>query len=200
MIGQSDSELLALYIGSNDQAAFGEIYERHHRDLQKYLIRRAPASDAADLLQEVFICVWRLHHTYTPGSNVGAWLQTIAKNRLKNHWRDENRVRRCPTGPTVSLSRAVDSESPDWNFADDSAIGADEMTLTSELAARAKSLVPDLPIEEREPVQLIFFERMKYRDAAERLRIPVGTLKSRMMRGVKRLGGWLNLIKFKGVA
>lgn len=115
MNNMTDSELLARYVNTDDQSAFRELHDRHSADVLRYLIRRVNAEDARDLLQEVFICVWKLHDTYKPGANVGAWLQTIAKNRVKNHWRDENRVRRCPTGATVGLSMARNVASPDTN-------------------------------------------------------------------------------------
>ena len=61
-----DRELIAL-VGRSDRAAFRELYERHAGSLHSALRRLCPGSDCEDLLQEVFLAVWRRSSLYDPG-------------------------------------------------------------------------------------------------------------------------------------
>jgi len=85
MNNMTSENLLRLFAGSNDQRAFRELYDRHSAPVLSYLSSEMDINDARDVLQEVFICVWRLHHTYERGAGVGGWILAIARSRVATH-------------------------------------------------------------------------------------------------------------------
>jgi RNA polymerase sigma factor (sigma-70 family) len=188
----SDSELIARYASTNDEAAFRELYDRHSSDVMNFLINQVQVDDARDLLQEVFICVIRLHHTYLPGSNVGAWLISIARSRIVTFMRHANRMRRKPKEKVMTLSAENNDSDSDLDVAD--------KAWNPDLLLQLRELVERLPAEERGPVELVYFQRMKYIDAAAQLGIADGTLKSRISRAIKRLRTWMSASTMRDVA
>ena len=78
------------------EEAFEIVVATHHAEIHRYLVRvtRRPG-DADDLSQETFIRAFRAHAALPPGSNVRAWLFTIATNLCRNYWRSESRRRRA---------------------------------------------------------------------------------------------------------
>jgi RNA polymerase sigma-70 factor (ECF subfamily) len=86
--------------------AFEAVVATHHAEIHRYLARvtRRP-SDADDLSQETFLRAYRAHAALPPGSNVRAWLFTIATNLCRNHWRSEARRRRAQEAMTHRAER-----------------------------------------------------------------------------------------------
>lgn len=152
------------------------LFERHARPIYNFCFRRVGNWDAAeDLVSIVFLEAWRRHDTPLPRGKELPWLFGIATNVVRNRRRAERRH-------AAALKR-VPLPSPDPSFADDS----DQRVDDEELMGRALGLVARLPRREQEVFALCAWSELSYEDAAIALRIPVGTVRSRLSRARARL-------------
>lgn len=136
------------------------------------------ASDAEDLVQDTVTKAYRAWDKYEPGTNCRAWLVTIMRNTFINQFRRESRRPssvQFESVEDISVFEVVKDRDPEGSFFHD--IVDDEVT-------RA---IQDLPEEFRIPVVLSDVEGMSYAEIAEVLSLPMGTVKSRLFRGRRRL-------------
>jgi RNA polymerase sigma-70 factor (ECF subfamily) len=166
----SDDELVAR-IGDADREAFRCFYERYAPRLLAYVRQLSrQRENPEDILQEVFLTVWRKAATYRPErGDVAGWLYTITRNRLVDRWRRKG---------GVEESSAVDLQglaSP----------GRDNAGLVLDLSIRQALGV--LTPEQREAIELAYFGGLTYDETARRLDLPLGTLKSRIRVGLARM-------------
>jgi len=140
---------------------------------------------AEDLLQETFLRAWRSFHTFKPGTNVRAWLYRILMNAYIDGYRKSERE------PEVVDQEDVDEfylyskvhESEDFRRA-----GNPEEALLSRLMdADVKGALDSLPEAFRNVVVLADIEGFSYKEIAEILSIPIGTVMSRLHRGRRQL-------------
>lgn len=129
-------------------------------------------TDAEDLVQETFLRAYDRFDQYTPGTNIRAWLYRILTNLYISRYR---KVQREPAQDELEESGTTDGRS-----AEAEAIAA----LTEE---QARAAVDNLPETFRLPVYLADVEGFSYREIAEMLEIPPGTVMSRIHRGRKML-------------
>jgi len=178
----SDIELLAR-IAVADREAFRLFYDRHAAQILAYVRALGRSRDASeDVVQEVFLAVWRKAGTYRPErGDVAGWLYTMTRNKVVDLWR------KLPTGSEQSTeeSLAALSERPE----------AESKVVSISL----RKAMADLKPEQRQALELAYFGGLTYEETAERLKLPVGTLKSRiraglaLMRGVLAQGGSASL-------
>jgi len=157
-------------IAERDQEAFRELFERFGGPVLSYVRMLARDREAAeDVAQEVFLTVWRKAPSYRPDrGEVSAWLYTIARNKLVDLWR-----RRSARGDREETSIELSSfESP---------IDEAEGRVASLAVRKALS---SLKAEQREALELAYFGGLTYQETAERLGLPIGTLKSRIRAGL----------------
>jgi len=84
--------------------AFEAVVGAHHAEIRRYLLRiTARGSDADDLSQETFLRAFRAYRALPPGSNVRAWLFTIATNLGRNHFRAQGRRRRAYAAAAMEM-------------------------------------------------------------------------------------------------
>ena len=127
------------------------------------------AERAEDLLQDTLERAYRKWHLWQPGSNLRAWLFSIMHNVYMNQVvREAKRPMVVPLDEALGVSTAACNEA--------------QMATRDLLAALGQ-----LPDEQREVVLLVCLEDMKYEEAAYVLRIPVGTVRSRLARGREKL-------------
>src|SRR6476661_6307067 len=182
----SDEELLLGYRETSDARLFSELVHRYERELYSYLRRYlGDAEMAEDAFQAAFLQVHLKCQQYEPGRAVRPWLYTIATNQAIDAQRRSRRHR------MVSLDRAGPKEGDDVGKLLD-LLTSKELAPTEQLTAaeRAEWLhqaVDQLPAGLRDVVHLVYFQELKYREAAEALNIPVGTVKSRMHAAVAKL-------------
>jgi RNA polymerase sigma-70 factor (ECF subfamily) len=166
-----------------DAAAWEEIVQRYHRRIYSVCYRFAGDSDnAQDLTQEVFIKMYRTLSTYD--SSKGAfmtWVTTITRNLLVDHFRKSKGDRitdSLDSAPSEHEdSQPLSEQIPDRGVSPDSALQSRE---TREMVHFAlQKLSPEL----REAVILRDLQDMDYREIATALRVPEGTVKSRINRG-----------------
>jgi len=145
---------------------------------------RNPA-DAEDLVQETFLKAYRAYDTFQAGTNLKAWLYRILTNTFINKYRKESRrpsetdleevqdlylYRRLGSDQTSSMSQS-----------------AEEALLEGIVEGDIKEAVESLPETFRIPVLLADLEGFAYKEIAEILDIPIGTVMSRLHRGRKAL-------------
>jgi RNA polymerase sigma factor (sigma-70 family) len=166
-----------------DAAAWEEIVQRHHRRIYNVCYRFAGDSDnAQDLTQEVFIKMYRTLSSYD--SSKGAfmtWVTTITRNLLVDHFRKSKGDRITDSLDSVSSehedAQPLSEQIADRSVAPDAAVQSRE---TREMVHFAlQKLSPEL----REAVILRDLQDMDYREIATALRVPEGTVKSRINRG-----------------
>jgi RNA polymerase sigma factor (sigma-70 family) len=171
-----DDSVLWSRARSGDSEAFGMLFERHARTIYNYCFRRVGSwAVAEDLVSIVFLEAWRRVDKQLPSGKELPWLFGIATNVVRNRRRSERRY-------AAALSR-VPRPTAEPSFADDS----DERVDDEELMARALVLLARLPRREQEVFALCAWSELSYEDAAVALRIPVGTVRSRLSRARARL-------------
>lgn len=184
---RSDAELMAA-TRSGDREAFGDLVDRYKDALVNYLTRLAGCRErAADLAQETFLRLYETRDRYQERGQLQAYLYRIATNLLRSERRRERRFRLLE--PLLGT--------PDR---DDAERGAGETLLASETQEQVARALARLPLRFRVPVVLHELEGWTYPDIARHLGCRVGTVKSRIHRGRKRLEDQLQPYWSQGLA
>jgi RNA polymerase sigma-70 factor (ECF subfamily) len=177
----SDEELMGRVRGG-DQAAFGELYDRHAT--RAYRVARSVCnshSQAEDAVQEGFLSLWRARSQYRTGHGTfQAWAMTTVRRRAIDSLRNEAAAKRPQVVP---LEDARDARSTD-----DPHRAAAARKSADDLAAALRRL----PDEQAEVVVLAFFGELSHREIAQRLALPPGTVKGRMRLGLEKLRGFVD--------
>ncbi len=137
--------------------------------------------EAEDLVQETLLRAHRFWHRYQPGTNCKAWLFRIQTNTFINRNRKRQR--------TFSLIENADSESELEHPTDDSGFYSTPETeyMRHIFPEHVRAAVEELPEAFRLPVILADLQDFSYKEIAEIMDCPVGTVMSRLFRGRKRL-------------
>jgi RNA polymerase sigma-70 factor (ECF subfamily) len=183
----TDEELIA-GCRRGDEASFDQIFERYRSRLYTFIWRYVRGNEAAeDIFQETFVRVFARAGSYQRRAKVSTWIYTIAANLC----RDELKKRR--RRPTVSLDEPLPGQDPERTWAQivgRTAPDSDHPRLTAEEAEHRVALwraVDELPDELRVTLELQTVHGLKYREVAEVLGIPLGTVQSRIHNAVKLL-------------
>ncbi|WP_433513540.1 sigma-70 family RNA polymerase sigma factor [Nonomuraea sp. CA-143628] len=147
-----------------------ECFAIHRPMVRAYLRHLIPAQDVDDVTQAVFADVWRCRLGYDPARSLESWLLTITHRRAVDYLR----ARRLATVPLESVA-----EPPGRDGRDDG-----EDLANRDLIGRA---LAELPEAQREAIRLAYWEDLSQREIAERLDVPLGTVKARTARGLHRL-------------
>ena len=169
-----------------DQATFAEQAMPYMDQLYSHALRMTRnAADAEDLVQETYLKGYRGFGGFKEGTNLRAWLFRILTNSYINSYRKKQRrpdesdldnvedlylYRRLGGAETAALGRSAEDELIE--------------TLTE---AEVKQAIEDLPEQYRDAVLLADVEGFAYKEIAEILDVPIGTVMSRLHRGRKRL-------------
>jgi RNA polymerase sigma-70 factor (ECF subfamily) len=184
--GASDEELLARFC-RGETAAFGDLVRRYERELYGYLRRYlGDAAMAEDVFQNTFLQLYVKSGHYEPGRPVRPWLYTIATNQaidaLRRNGRhqvlslDERRETDA-AGELQGLVESLEGRGP----------GPLDAVSAQERRERVRAAVDALPDFLRQVVVLAYYQGLKYREVADALDIPVGTVKSRLHAALARL-------------
>jgi RNA polymerase sigma-70 factor, ECF subfamily len=174
----TDAELLARY-AEGDEEAFAEIISRYKDGLYAFLRRFLNHQDMIeDVFQETFLQLFSSRESFDVNRQLRPWLFTIAINKARDALRKQQR--------TSTTSLGTFSEPSDMSISD--AVN----TLTSyqttpydevskdETAERVRKVITTLPESLREILVLAYFEQFSYKQMADILGIPIGTVKSRL--------------------
>ncbi len=177
--------------GLGDRAAFATLYERTSAHLFAVILRiQRDRAQAEDILQEVYVNVWRSAQSFDAAqSQPLTWLTSIARNRAIDS------LRRAQTQPQIQA--APTSGGDDEQDADVYEQVADEGDGPLELLSRASDAralarcMQDLSAAQRQSVALAFFDGLSHAEVAEQMRQPLGTVKSWVRRALLALKGCL---------
>ncbi len=190
--GRSDEQLLQSYRETSDPAVFSELVSRYQRELYNYLRKfLGDATLAEDVFQATFLQVHTKRDAFEQGRKFRPWLYTIATNQAIDAQRRNRRHRRLSLNQPHHASGECVGSLIDLVAGDagDPALAAEG----SEQSAWVRGEVDALPEPLRDAVNLVYFKGMKYRDAAQAMSVPVGTVKSRLHAAIGRLGqAWQN--------
>lgn len=181
-----DAQVVAALIRrciAGDAAAWEKIVERYHRRIYNICYRFAGSGDdAQDLTQEVFIKMYKTLDTYDVERGAFmTWVTTIARNLLVDHFRRTKHDRM-----TDSLDAPVSEQEDQLSRGDriqDSSLPPDAHVQSRETRESVHHALQKLSPELREAVILRDLQDMDYREIATVLKVPEGTVKSRINRG-----------------
>lgn len=164
-----DQEVLAR-IARGETGAVAELYDSHGAQVFSLVLRIVEnVALAEDLVQDVFVRVWRSAASYRPElGSVQTWLLAIAHHRAVDEWR---RLR------WESGSVSLDETGPDW-------LAATPESLYDPFLHRALN---ELPGEQRQVIDLAYFRGLTISEIASRLHLPPGTVKSRVRLAMAKL-------------
>jgi RNA polymerase sigma-70 factor (ECF subfamily) len=167
-------------VARGDLAAFEQLYDTYSAIVHALLLRiLGDPQDALEVLQETFVKAWGNATQFDParGSEV-AWLISIARSRAIDRLRSRRvrSVRENEAGREISIRSG---------FVDQTT-GADQ-AIASEQRTAVRTALAELPEAQRIALQLAYFEGLSQSEIAERLKEPLGTVKTRMQLGMKKL-------------
>ena len=172
---QDDLSRLLLRVGRDqDDSAFETLFRHYGPRIRAFMRKRCgDATQAEELMQETFANVWRRAGSFDPArGTVSAWIYTVARNTSVDVFRRRNRPEFDPQDPALVPEAAEQ---------------ADTVMEMRQSAERLRLAMRDLPGEQSEVLKLSFFEELSHSVIAERLGIPLGTVKSRIRMAFSRL-------------
>src|SRR4029079_17347593 len=161
------ADLLRRVADQADPAAFRELYDTFGPRVKAYMMRKgADAGTAEDLAQETLLTVWRKASLYAGDKgSMTTWVFAIARNLRIDRLRREVPWQQLPEG---RLTEASSEPLPDEAMAE------------KERQERVQAALAELPPEQKDVVILAYLEGLSHSEIAERLGLPLGTVKSRM--------------------
>lgn len=184
----SDESILAQYRATGDRSLYETLIRRYEREIYSYLRRYIGDSELAeDAFQGTFLQVHLKCHQFDSDRRFRPWLYAIATNQAIDVQRRNKRHRMVSLDSTAATQR--DGSGGGWSekLVGDSVDPLDAAT-DQENSRWIHESVESLGESMQQVVQLVYYQGMKYREAADVLGIPVGTVKSRLHAAVQRLG------------
>ena len=173
---QTPEDWMVAVAQQHDRAAFARLFEHFAPRLKSWLIRTGSSSELADdLVQDAFVLLWRKAVQFDPArATVAAWLFTIARNlRVDRH--------RGLGEAWLSLD-AVDAA-----LVPDDTPPADAQLAAARSSDGVRRALRELSDDQRTLVQLAFYEDMSHSHIASRMKLPLGTVKTRLRAAATRL-------------
>jgi RNA polymerase sigma-70 factor, ECF subfamily len=175
-----DDEELMQRLVYRDLTAYRTLYGRYSNLVYSAALRIVrDAHIAEDMVQEVFLRLWRKPDSYTPArGKFSTWLTSVTRNRAVDGVRSRNRRYRHETASPEEQEREIPGSE------------LDDPALTAELADQRRlilSAMSQLPAEQRQTIELAYFGGLTQQEIAERLHQPLGTVKTRIRLGMQKL-------------
>lgn len=173
-----DDGALVRRMTAGDTSAVGELYDRHGRAMYSLACRiLSDPAEAEDVVQEVFAQAWRQRERYDERrATVAGWLLMMTRTRSIDRIR-ARQARPAMTGDAEPILQRQQDPAP----------GPEAATLTQDSAARVRAALAELTAVQRRALELAYFEGLTQTDIAERLREPLGTVKTRIRTALQRL-------------
>ena len=160
-----------------DVSAFEELYERHSRIVYSLVLRiLRQGSTAEEVVQDVFLQLWRNCARYDTSRPFVPWLLTLARNRALDHLRLKSERQRRREDQTEEFPN-IASAAPEYEKALDE----------KRRAERVRTLIGSLPSAQKKAIELAYFDGLSHSEIAAALNEPLGTVKSWIRNGLMRL-------------
>ena len=174
---QERARTLLRRVAAGDERAFSELYDRFSGMLLALLIRMLrDRAEAEEVLQEGFLQAWRQAGRYDSSrSSVSTWLVMLMRSRAIDRIR--SRQSRDRAGRELAQEPRVDHTSPEG-------VGS---VLHRERRSRLQIELDRLPPEQKEVLELAFYQGLSQTEIAERTEIPLGTVKTRTLLAMRKL-------------
>lgn len=167
------SELLARVGRTHDVADFEVLFRHYAPRVKAYMARSGSARSAEELMQETMVAVWNKSALYDPTKGAAStWIFSIARNLRIDAWRRE---------------KHPEFDENDPAFQPDPEPAADRRLEGEQSAELVRTALAGLPGDQAEVLRLAFFEDSSQSDIADRLGVPLGTVKSRMRLAFQKL-------------
>lgn len=175
MYALNDEQLIAMVM-AGEQAALAPLVERYHRLLFGYLYRLTNGNQllAEDLVQDTFVHLLQ-QATYQPGRPFKPWLYSIATHLAYDYFR------------SAAVRRNEPLDHPTHHDLPDAAFGPEDQTQIAEEGQAVRQALLQLGEAYRPALLLRFYSGMSLQEISQILDIPIGTVKSRLSMGEKRL-------------
>lgn len=185
----TDEEMIAGYQQCQERSLFMALIERYEREIYSYLRRYIGHTELAeDAFQGTFLQVHLKCQQFDPARRFRPWLYAIATNQAIDVQRRNKRHRMVSLDQSTGGDREEHPGGWSEKLVGDGPDPA-EAASSQEHREWVNSAVESLGDSMQQVIQLVYYQGMKYREAAEVLGIPVGTVKSRLHAAVQRLGG-----------
>lgn len=162
---------------AGDPRGYEALMQRYHGPLRRLLQGMLHnADDTDDLLQETFVRAFRFLHRYDPARPFGPWLMRIGANLARNQLR--RRTLRAEVPLEATAGAGDEPFEGEW-LADFSTVAEVER---GQLIERVRRAMASLPVELRAVLEMRVMAEMSYKEIAEALGIPIGTVMSRLNR------------------
>ena len=171
-------ECLARVANDRDKAAFSTLFDHYAPLLRAYSLVREPGADliADELAQEVMIRVWLKAGSYNSKlANINTWIFTLARNCRIDYLRRNGRFV-SDIDPT-EIFNDIEDESP----------SPFQLTHQARLEENIRTGLEKLPREQSDILVKVYLEGKSHQQASEELKLPLGTVKSRVRLAVKKL-------------
>lgn len=192
---RSDGQLVRSLV-AGDEAAMGELYDRYAAGLYRgALLRLGDRQLAEEVLQDTYLALWNRAELYDPDhGSLLAWLSTIARNRSTDRLRSLGR-RPLP----LPLSAVLDDSEGDRRAPDAALMAATPVTGVTAavdpervvddawLRTEVERALAQIPANERQVIQMAYYEELTQTEIAARLDWPLGTVKTRTRRALRHL-------------
>lgn len=175
----SDAELITL-VTQGDEEALETLYDRYSRAVYSFSLRIVGDAEVAEeILQEVFVRAWQQGSSFQSArGSLITWLLSITHNLSIDE------VRRRKRRP-----QRADSDEPEALLAalPDEGLDVEEEVWLSSLRVSIQNALKQLPVAQREAIELAYFQGLTQREIADTLGEPLGTIKTRMRLGMLKL-------------
>ncbi len=164
--------------GERDKDAFAQLFDHYAPQLRAYSLAREPGAElvADELVQEVMTRVWLKASKYDSKlSNLNTWIFTLARNCRIDYLRRNSRYA-TEIDPTDIFDQ-IEDESP----------GPFQQAQTSRIEESIRAGLNELPREQAEILTKVYLEGKSHQQASDELRLPLGTVKSRVRLALKKL-------------
>lgn len=175
----TDEELMSAVVNGK-HAALEELYDRYSAILKALIIRVVhDEAEADDLLQEIFMQIWHQakHYSANKGKALG-WIVTLARRRAI----DRLRKRQAYCRATERMEEQVDQQPGAWRQS-----RIDDDIFRNDLREFLRERIDQLPPFQKEAIELAYFSGMSQREIALATGAPLGTIKTRLELGLRKL-------------
>ena len=178
-------------MAAGEQGAFDAIFERYHKQIYNFIRKQvADRESIEDLVQEVFLRVFKSSKNFDVTKKFSSWIYKIALNEVKRHWK------RTATRQTYSLNTPLGEDGGDAeraDFIEDERAAPAEATEAALFSRNLRELIDLLPEKQKTVVLLKVYQELTFEEISEICDCPLSTVLSRMRYAVNKLRRWLGI-------